>query len=81
MLREDVVEACRAGRFCVIPVATIDQGIEILTGRPAGVRDGEGRFPSDSINGRVEAKLREYAAMRRRYGTDQSAERRDGPSS
>jgi predicted ATP-dependent protease len=81
MLREDVVEACRAGRFSVIPVATIDEGIEVLTGKPAGTRDGQGQFPLDSINGLVEAKLREYAAMRRRYGVDRPMERRDGQPS
>jgi predicted ATP-dependent protease len=78
MLREDVVEACRAGKFAVIPVATIDQGIEILTGRSAGVRNGNGRFPPDSINGLVEARLQAFATMRRRYGIEAAAaERRD----
>jgi lon-related putative ATP-dependent protease len=75
MLREDVVEACAAGRFSVIPIATIDQGIEILTGRPAGARDAEGRFPPESVNGLVEAKLREYAHMRRRFGVERTAEK------
>jgi len=78
MLREDVVEACRAGQFAVIPVATIDQGIEILRRKPAGAPMDDGRFPSDSINGLVEARLREFAAMRRRYGGDRSGDGNDG---
>jgi lon-related putative ATP-dependent protease len=80
MLREDVVDACRKGRFAVVPVATIDQGIEVLTGIAAGVRDAEGRFPPDSINGRVEATLRAFAAARRRFGADRVGERPDGDS-
>ncbi|MBX3501495.1 MAG: AAA family ATPase [Alphaproteobacteria bacterium] len=68
MLREDVVEACSQGRFSVTPVATIDQGIEILTGLAAGARDDAGHFPADSVNGRVEARLRAFAASRRRFG-------------
>ena len=42
MLRADVVEACAAGRFAVYPIRTIDQGIQLLTGRAAGER-GERR--------------------------------------
>jgi predicted ATP-dependent protease len=68
MLREDVIDAVRAGRFAVHAVRTIDEGIEILTGVAAGERGEDGRFPPDSINARVEAKLLEFAEDRRRYG-------------
>ena len=68
MLRQDVVEACDAGRFHIYPVATIDQGIELLTGVPAGARGRDGRFPPDTINRLVEDKLTELAAARRDYG-------------
>ena len=78
MLRQDIVAACRDGRFTVVPVATIDQGIEILTGTPAGARDAEGRFPPDSLNGRVEATLLDYAEKRRRFAADRATETRDG---
>ena len=57
MLREDVVEAVRHGQFSVYPVASIDEGIEILTGVKAGERDAEGRFPAGTINRLVEDKL------------------------
>ena len=68
MLREDVAEAVRDGLFAVHAVATIDQGIEILTGVAAGERDGDGRFPPGTINARVEAKLRAVAALRAGHG-------------
>ncbi|HUI41775.1 MAG TPA: AAA family ATPase [Terriglobia bacterium] len=64
MLRQDVVEAVAAGRFHVYAVATIDQGIEILTGLPAGERDSEGRFPEGTLNQRVESRLMALAEKR-----------------
>lgn len=67
MLREDVVEAVAAGRFRIFAVKTINQGIEILTGREAGVRGPDGEFPADSVNGLVEAKLRHFAELRHRF--------------
>jgi len=74
MLRDDVVEAVTAGRFRIWAVETIDEGVEVLTGLPAGERDAEGRFPPESINGRVEARLVGFAARRRNFlrGTEWS---------
>jgi lon-related putative ATP-dependent protease len=57
MLREDVVEAVRNGQFAVYPVETIDQGIELLTGLPAGERNAQGEFPEGSLNHQVEETL------------------------
>lgn len=68
VLRGRVVEAMRAGRFRVIPIATIDEGMALLTGRDAGVRDDGGAFPGDSVNGLVEARLAGFAEARRRFG-------------
>ena len=50
MLRQDVVDAVAAGRFHVYPIATIDEGIELLTGVPAGEPDAEGRYPEGTVN-------------------------------
>ena len=61
MLRSDVVDAVKAGRFSIYPITTIDQGIECLTGVAAGERDAEGAFPEGSINQRVEARLADFA--------------------
>jgi len=68
MLRGRVVDAVRAGRFRIFPVATIDQGISILTGLPAGVAGPDGNYPPDSVNGRVEARLRALALRRLSLG-------------
>jgi lon-related putative ATP-dependent protease len=58
MLRDEVVEAVRQGQFHIYPVRTVDEGIALLTGMPAGERDADGRFPADTVNGRVAARLR-----------------------
>jgi predicted ATP-dependent protease len=68
MLRSEVVEAVAAGKFRVYPVETVDQGIEILTGMPAGERDALGKFPEGSINQRVERRLIEFAERGRSPG-------------
>ena len=65
MLRKDVVAAAEAGRFRVFPVETINEGIELLTGLPAGERGPDGRFPETSVNGRVEARLLAFAKAAR----------------
>jgi predicted ATP-dependent protease len=53
MLREDVVEAVRAARFHVWTVTSVDEGLELLTGRPAGAPDAAGHYPEASVNGAV----------------------------
>jgi hypothetical protein len=57
MLRADVVAAVRAGRFHVHAVATVDEGIALLTARPAGEAGPDGRFPEGSVNAAVERAL------------------------
>ncbi len=69
MLRHDVVQACAEGRFHVYPVSTIDQGIALLTGLPAGERGDQGLFPEGSVNQRVEVRLMVLAEMARVYST------------
>lgn len=61
VLREDVAEAIRDARFHLFAVQTVAQGIEVLTGVPAGDRDPQGRFPAGSVFGRVERRIIEIA--------------------
>ncbi len=67
MLRQDVVQAVEDGQFHVYPVEMIDQGIEILTGLPAGEREEEGNYPEGSVNALVEKRLAEMAEKRARF--------------
>lgn len=71
MLRQDVVDAVADGKFAIYPVETIDEGIELLTGVPAGTRDGEGIFPERSINRLVEERLIAFAEARHRFAVSQ----------
>ncbi len=68
MLHSRVVDAVKDGKFHIYPVETIDRGIEILTGVAAGARGPDGRFPEDTINHKVEARLIELAETRRAFG-------------
>ena len=60
MVRQDVIDAVAAGRFHVYPVKTVAEGIEILTGTPAGEPDRGGNYPQASIYGKVCETLRQY---------------------
>jgi len=61
MLRKDVVEAVAQGSFSVIPVRTVDEGIQILTGVQAGERGPDNMFPEGTVNYLVDMRLREMA--------------------
>jgi predicted ATP-dependent protease len=67
MLDPEVVEAVAAERFHVWAVKSIDEGIELLTGMPAGERRPDGTYPPDTVHGRVQAKLAAFARDLDRY--------------
>jgi len=57
MLRQEVVDAVKKGKFHIWSVSTIDEGIEIMTGVKAGEPDAKGDYPTGSIHGKVKACL------------------------
>jgi predicted ATP-dependent protease len=59
MLRKDVVEAVKEGKFRIYSVKTIDQGIEILTGVEAGEKMEDGKYKGGTVNDLVDKKLKE----------------------
>ena len=61
MLREDVIDAVRSGKFHVLPISTVEEGIEILTGMRAGRRDSIGVFEPDTVFALVDRRLHEMA--------------------
>ncbi len=77
MLAERVRRAVAEGRFMVHAIDRVEQGIEILTGRPAGERGADGLYPEGSLNRLVEDRLRELAERRRRFVAEEKAERRE----
>jgi hypothetical protein len=61
MLRDEVIEAVAAGKFHILPVRTLEEGIEILTGVRAGSRDSNGAFEPDTVYAQVDRRLHEMA--------------------
>ncbi len=72
MLRQDVVAAVAAGEFRLYRINTIDEGLEILSGLPAGELDALGNYPEGSVNYCVQQALIDLAEKREEFG------RRDG---
>jgi len=76
MLKPEVVDACRAGRFQVHAASAVDDVIALLTGVPAGAMQEDGSFEAGSVNERVRARLHELAEIGRKHsgsGDDKSA--------
>lgn len=61
VLNDEVIDAVKTGVFHIYPIKHIDEGIELLMDYPAGEKDEEGKFPADSVHGRVYAKLEAFA--------------------
>ncbi|MCD6497790.1 MAG: AAA family ATPase [Deltaproteobacteria bacterium] len=68
MVDAEVVEAVAKGRFHIWAIETVDEGIEILTGLPAGTRRGNGPWTDGSINALVAARLDDFADKAQRLG-------------
>ena len=72
MLKEEIVEAAKAGKFRIYPVSTIDEGIQVLTGVKAGERLPDGTFEPGTVNYLVDKRLREMAETYRDYRAPKS---------
>ena len=66
-LADNVLEAVKAKKFHIYAISSIDEGIELLTGVPAGKRDSNGRFPAGSVNYLAYEKLKKYAESSRKH--------------
>lgn len=68
MLRHDVVQSVREGRFHVWAVLSVDEAMELLTGLSAGKPDAQGQWPeADTVNARVAAGLSKLAQVRQAF--------------
>jgi lon-related putative ATP-dependent protease len=67
MLKEELLEAAKAGKFSIYPARTIDEGIEFLTGVPAGERQPDGSYAKGTVNYLVNKRLQEMAEMAREF--------------
>lgn len=59
-LNDDVVNSVKEGKFHIYAISTIDEGIEILTGVPAGKKNKNGKFPAGTIKYLAYEKLKQY---------------------
>lgn len=64
MLRQDIVDAVKAGKFQIYALERIEDAIELFSGLKAGERDDAGKFPAGSFNAKVEARLEAFARSR-----------------
>lgn len=74
MLKTEIVEAVRNGTFHIYPLETIDQGIEILTGKLAGTLDEDGNYPRDTVNWAVEKRLIAFAEGLKAFRSEKEEE-------
>jgi predicted ATP-dependent protease len=65
MVRTDVAEAVASGTFHVWAISTVEDGVELLTGVPAGDAEPDGTYPDETFYGRVQARLGAFAAIAR----------------
>lgn len=67
-LSDDVIESVKKGLFKIYAISNIDEGIEVLTGVPAGKKDKDGKFPAGTVNYLVYEKLKRYAQISEKQG-------------
>jgi ATP-dependent Lon protease len=60
MLRVDVVAACAAGHFQIHAVKTVNEALEVLTGKEAGQPGSDGTYPEDFLLGLAQLKATEF---------------------
>ena len=66
-LSDEIIETVKKGKFHIYAVSTIDEGIEILTGVPAGIKDRNGNFPLGTINYLAHEKLKKFTEGTKKY--------------
>jgi len=67
MLKEEIVEAVKSGKFHIFVVGSIEEGIELLTGVKAGKRLPDGSFEENTVYGKVDKRLQEMADILKQY--------------
>ncbi|OPY34184.1 MAG: Archaeal Lon protease [Methanomassiliicoccales archaeon PtaU1.Bin124] len=67
MLKDEVLDAIKAGKFHIYPIADIDEGIEVLTGVPAGEQDKNGTYPEGTVHRKAQDRLNQMAEAIKEY--------------
>jgi lon-related putative ATP-dependent protease len=77
MLKEEVVDAVKAGKFHIYSAKTIDEGIEILTGVKVGSKQPDGTFEPNTVNYLVDKQLKEIAEKLREEFSEFAMKKRE----
>lgn len=77
MLREDVREAVKQNKFAIYSVQSIDQMIELLTGKSAGVKDKSGQYPTGTVNYLVQKRIDKLNKLRKTFSEEKKAQGHD----
>jgi len=75
MLKQEVVESVREGRFHIWPISTVEKGIEILTGKKAGTRKPDGTYPKGTLFRKVDERFLELAEIARKFGREEEGKK------
>ena len=81
MLKKEVVQAVKEKIFHIYPIESVDQAIELLTGKEAGQKRSTGKFKAGTVNYLVDKKLKDFAEEYRKFGRQAPRSRRNNDSS
>jgi lon-related putative ATP-dependent protease len=70
MVKQEVVDAVKEGKFHIWPVSTVEEGIEILTGMKAGERREDGTYPEGTLFQKVDERLKKIAEIVKEFGKE-----------
>jgi predicted ATP-dependent protease len=76
MLKEEIVDAVKAGQFHIYSAKTIDEGIEVLTGVKAGESRADGTFEDGTVNSRVDKQLKAMAEKLKEFPSSAAGEKK-----
>lgn len=74
MLKQEVIDSVREGKFHIWPISTVEEGIEILTGMRAGELQEDGTYPEGTVFCKVDERLKELADIVKKFGEEEKKE-------
>jgi len=74
MLRWDVVHAVHAGQFLIYAVSHVDEALALLTELEIGEADQQGNYPPESLNGKIDAQLRQFTTVVKEFGNKEASD-------
>jgi lon-related putative ATP-dependent protease len=76
MLKQEVVESVKEGRFHIWPISTMEDGVEILTGMKAGALKPDGSYPKNTLFRKVDERLLELAEIASKFGKEEQGKKK-----